>query len=88
MTQYSCFFTRATREFSNIHGQKDRDHHLETDEKVKPLQAMNVKHNLPPNTGVEQLKKERAEENKIREDNLMVRFKAKTSRWTTYTNRE
>jgi len=89
MTQYGCFYTRATREFSNIHGPKEWNHQLETKKKVKALQAMNVKHNLSPNTGVEQLKKEHAEENKVREDNIMAQhYLAKSSRWTTYTNRE
>ena len=60
MTQYGRFYTGATRKFGNIHGQKDWDHQLETEKKFKALQAMNVKCNLPPNTGVEQLKKEPA----------------------------
>ena len=88
MTQYGSFYTGTSREFSNIHGQKDWTHQLETKKKGKALQAMNVKCNLPPNTGVKQLKKERAEEHKARVDNLMARFKAKSSRWTTHNSRE
>ena len=37
MTQYGCFYTRATREFNNIHGGKQWEHHLETKEKIKAL---------------------------------------------------
>ena len=82
MTQYGSFYTRATMESSNIHGQKDWDHQLETKKKVKAHQAMNAKCNLPTNTGVDQLKNERAGEFKTYLANLLTRFKAKSSRWT------
>ena len=39
VTQYGSFYTGPTREFSNIHGQKNWDHQLETKEKVKALQV-------------------------------------------------
>ncbi len=87
MTQYGSFYTGATRQFSNIHGQKDRDHQLETKEKVKTLQMMSAKCNLPPNTGVEQLKKEHAEELKAHVD-THCKIQAKSSCWTTDNNRE
>jgi hypothetical protein len=88
MTHYGSFYTGATRQFSNINGQKDWDHQQETEEKVKALQAMNAKCNLPPNTGGEQLEKKHAEEHKARFYNLMARFKAKSSCRTTYNKPE
>ena len=57
-----------------------------TEEKIKALRVTNAKCNLPPNIGVEQFKRERSEECKAHENNLMARFKAKSSRWTIYTN--
>ena len=86
MTQYGCFYTGATREFSNIHGGKEWEHHMETKEKIKDLQVANVRHNLSPNVGGEQFKKERAEEFQAHENAFMARFRAKSSHWTAYQN--
>jgi methyltransferase-like protein len=88
MAQYGCFYTGATREFSNVYNQKHCEHDLETEEKIKALWATNAKCNLPPNVGVKQFQKKRAEELKTCENNLMARFKAKSSCWITYTNSE
>jgi hypothetical protein len=86
MTQYGCFYTGATGEFSNIHGGKEWEHHLETEEKIKALQVANVRCNLSTNIGVKQFKKERAEEFQAYENAFMARFRAKSSRWTAYQN--
>ena len=87
MTQYGSFYNNAERQFGNWRVQTTFAHERETDEKVKALQAINAKRSLPPNTGVEQLKKERSEELKAYFADLLARFKAKSSRWTA-RNRE
>ena len=87
MSQYGSFYNNAERQFGNWHVQTTYAHERETDDKVQALQAMNVKRNLPPNTGVEQLKKEHSDELKAYFANLLARFKAKSSRWTA-RNRE
>ena len=87
MTQYGSFYNNAERQFGNWRVQTTFAHERETDEKVKALQAINAKRSLPPNTGDEQLKKERSEELKAYFADLLARFKAKSSRWTA-RNRE
>jgi hypothetical protein len=87
MTQYGSFYTNAERQFGNWRFQTTLAHELETDKKVKALQAINVKRNLPPNTGVEQLKKEQSKELKAYFADILARFKAKSSGWTA-RNRE
>ena len=82
--QYSSFYTNAERQFGNWHGQIAWDHKLETDKKVQSLQEMNARRNLPPNTGVEQFKKERSKEFKTYLANLLDRFKAKSCRWKAH----
>jgi hypothetical protein len=83
MTQYGSFYNNAESQFGNWRFQTTLAHERETDEKVKSLQAINAKCSLPPNTGVDQLKKERREEFKAYFADLLTRFKAKSSRWTT-----
>jgi hypothetical protein len=60
MTQYGSFYTNADRQFGNWHAETTFPHDAETKKQVKAVQMINAKCNLPPNTGVEQLKKERA----------------------------
>ena len=87
MTQYGSFYNYAERQFGNWRAKTSFAYDAETNKKVKALQAINAKHNLPPNTGVEQLKKEHAGEFKTYLENLLTRFKAKSSHWTAH-NRE
>jgi hypothetical protein len=87
MTQYGSFYTNAERQFGNWRTQATIAYEQETNKKVQALQAINAKCNLPPNIGVEQLKKERAGEFKTNFANLLARFKAKFSCWTV-RNRE
>ena len=82
MIQYGSFYTNAERQFGNWCIQTNFAHKLATDKKVQALQEMNAKRNLPPNVGVEQLKKEQAAEFKANIANLLDRFKAKSRRWT------
>jgi hypothetical protein len=82
LTQYSSFYTNAERQFGNWRIETNCAHKLATDKKVQALQEMNAKRNLPPNAGVEQLKKEQAAEFKTNVANLLDRFKAKSCRWT------
>ena len=87
MTQYGSFYTNAERQFGNWRTQTSIFYSQETDEKVQALQAINVKCNLPPNAGVEQLKKGRAGEFKMNLANLLARFTAKSSRWTAHNRK-
>ena len=87
MTQHGSFYNNAERQFGNWHVKTSFAYDAETNKKVKALKAINAKRNLPPNTGVEQLKNECAGEFKTYLANLLTRFKAKSSRWTA-RNRE
>jgi hypothetical protein len=87
MTQYGSIYNNTERQFGNRRVKRSFAYNAETNKKVKALQAINAKCNLPPNTGVEQLKNERAGEFKTYLANLLTRFKAKSSCWTT-PNRE
>jgi len=81
MSQYSSFYTNAERQFGNFRAQMNANFMRETDSKVTALKDMNAKRNLPPNAGVEQLKKERATEFKAYIASFLDRFKAKSRRY-------
>ena len=87
MILYDSFYNNAERQCGNWHAKTSFAYDAETNKKVKALQAINAKCNLPPNTGVEQIKKERASKFKTNIANLLDRFKAKSCRWTA-RNRE
>ena len=83
MSQYSAFYTNAERQFGqfgNFRAQMNSNFMRETDRKVTALKEMNAKRNLPPNSGVEQLKKERAVEFKAYIASFLDGFKAKSRR--------
>jgi hypothetical protein len=80
MSQYGAFYTNAERQFGNFRAQMNANFMRETDHKVTALKEMNAKRNLPPNAGVEQLKKERAAEFKAYIASFLDGFKAKSRR--------
>ena len=80
MSQYGAFHTNAERQFGNFRAQMNANFMRETESKVTDLKTMNAKRNLPPNAGVEQLKKERAVEFKAYIASFLDGFKAKSRR--------
>ncbi len=81
MTTYGCFYTGCTRDFQMVRVQEHHEHNLENQKAVKVIQEMNIKHNVPPDAGVDKFKKEQTQALKDHVDDLMKCFQAKSRRW-------